>query len=136
MKIVLDCNIWISVLIGHQAKLMQRILTDARFDVYVCEELLAEIRDVCLRPKIRCHVSEEEMEAFFRIIHAFCRKAEIGHEADFPIRDPKDLCLLSLSDSIGADFIVTGDADLLDLKQYKRTKMLRLVEFRAFFVMP
>ena len=40
MKIILDCNIWISFLIGHQANLIQRILTDMRFDVYACDELL------------------------------------------------------------------------------------------------
>ena len=43
MKIILDCNIWISFLIGHQAQLIQKILTDTRFDVYVCDELLEEM---------------------------------------------------------------------------------------------
>lgn len=37
MKVILDCNIWISFLIGHQASLMQRILTDFRIDVLTCE---------------------------------------------------------------------------------------------------
>ena len=65
MKIILDCNIWISFLIGHQASLVQRILTDTRFDVYVCEELLEEIHNVCSRDKIRVRVSEDELDDFF-----------------------------------------------------------------------
>ena len=68
MKVILDCNIWISFLIGHQAKSIQQILTDTRFDVYICDELLEEIHDVCSRPKIRTRISDEELDDFFRII--------------------------------------------------------------------
>lgn len=129
MKIILDCNIWISFLIGHDAHLIQRILTDIRFDVYICDELLEEIHDVSSRAKIRNRISDEELDDFFRIIYAFCRMARIEQKAQSVICDPKDLYLLSLAESIGADYIVSGDADLLDLKQYQQTKMLRLVEY-------
>jgi predicted nucleic acid-binding protein len=30
MKVILDTNIWISFLLGHQTKLMRRILTDLK----------------------------------------------------------------------------------------------------------
>ncbi len=130
MKIILDCNIWISFLIGHQAQWIQRILTDLRFDVYVCDELLEEIHSVSSRDKIRARVSDEELDDFFRIIYAFCRIVKIEQKAQSEIRDPKDLYLLSLAESIGVDFVVSGDADLLDLKQHKQTKMLKLVDFK------
>lgn len=58
--------------------------------------------------------------------------AKIERQAQSEIRDPKDLYLLSLAESINADYIVSGDADLLDLKQHKQTKLLRLIEFRKF----
>ena len=130
MKIILDCNIWISFLIGHQAQWVQRILTDLRFDVYVCDELLEEIHSVSSRDKIRARVRDDELDDFFRIIYAFCRIVKIEQKAQSKIRDPKDLYLLSLAESIGADFVVSGDADLLDLKQHKQTKMLKLVDFK------
>ena len=130
MKIILDCNIWISLLIGHQALLVRQILTDTRFDVYACDELLEEIHDVCSREKIRTRVSVEEMDDFFRIIYAFSHIAKIEQKAQSEIRDPKDLYLLSLAESIQADCIVTGDADLLDLKQHKQTQMIKLADFR------
>lgn len=132
MKVILDCNIWISFLIGHQTNLIQQILTDMRFDVYVCDELLEEIHEVSSRPKIRTRISDEELDDFFRIIYAFCRMAKIERQAQSEIRDPKDLYLLSLAESIDADYIVSGDADLLDLKQHKQTQLLRLVDFRKF----
>lgn len=132
MKVILDCNIWISFLIGHQAKSIQQILTDTRFDVYICDELLEEIHDVCSRPKIRTRISDEELDDFFRIIYAFCHMAKIEQKALSEIRDPKDLYLLSLAESINANCIVSGDADLLDLKRHKQTKLLKLVDFRKF----
>ncbi len=133
MKIILDCNIWISLLIGHQALLVRQILTDVRFDVYACDELLEEIHDVCSREKIRTRVTDEEMDDFFRIIYAFSHMAKIEQKAQSEIRDPKDLYLLSLAESIEADSIITGDADLLDLKQHKQTQMIKLADFRKLF---
>ncbi len=133
MKIILDCNIWISLLIGHQAQLVRQILTNVRFDVYACDELLEEIHDVCSREKIRTRVTDEEMDDFFRIIYAFSHMAKIGQKAQSEIRDPKDLYLLSLAESIEADSIITGDADLLDLKQHKQTQMIKLADFRKLF---
>ncbi len=133
MKIILDCNIWISLLIGHQAQLVRQILTDVRFDVYACDELLEEIHDVCSREKIRTRVTDEEMNDFFRIIYAFSHMAKIEQKAQSEIRDPKDLYLLSLAESIEADSIITGDADLLDLKQHKQTQMIKLADFRKLF---
>lgn len=133
MKIILDCNIWISLLIGHQAQLVRQILTDVRFDVYACDELLEEIHDVCSREKIRTLVTDEEMDDFLRIIYAFSHMAKIEQKAQSEIRDPKDLYLLSLAESIEADSIITGDADLLDLKQHKQTQMIKLADFRKLF---
>lgn len=133
MKVILDCNIWISFLIGHHSGLMQHILTDSRFDIVVCNELLEELRDVCSRSKIRTYVSDEELDLFFRIIYAYCIPEEIKSKASYPIRDPKDLYLLSLAESVKADYLVSGDTDLLDVKQFKQTRILRLAEFRDGF---
>ena len=94
MKVIIDTNLWISFLIGHQTQLVRRMLTDLRFDVYVCSRLIEEIRDVA-------------------------------------IRDPKDLYLLALADTIGADYIVSGDADLTDLAKYNQTSIIKLADFKA-----
>jgi hypothetical protein len=134
MKIILDCNIWISFLIGHQTNSIQQILTDMRFDVYICDELLEEIHEVSSRPKILTRIGNDELDDFFRIIYAFCQMAKIERQAQSKIRDPKDLYLLSLAESIEADYIVSGDADLLDLQQHGQTKMIKLVDFKARFL--
>ena len=132
MKVIIDTNLWISFLIGHQTQLVRRMLTDLRFDVYVCSRLIEEIRDVASRDKIRKYVSESDLDDLLAIINAYCQFVTIEAEvAPTAIRDPKDLYLLALADTIGADYIVSGDADLTDLGQYNQTRIMKLADFKA-----
>ena len=132
MNVIIDTNLWISFLIGHQTQLVRRMLTDLRFDVYVCSRLIKEIRDVVSRDKIRKYVSEADLDDLLAIINAYCQFATIEAEvAPTAIRDPKDLYLLALADTIGADYIVSGDADLTDLGQYNQARIMKLADFKA-----
>ena len=135
MKVILDTNLWISFLIGHQTNLVRRMLTDLRFDVYVCAHLIEEIRNVANRDKIRRRVAASDVEDLLAIINAFCQFATI--ETKVPptaVRDPKDLYLLSLADTIGADYIISGDADLTDLGQHNQTKIIKLTDFKEMML--
>ncbi len=135
MKVILDTNLWISFLIGHQTQLLRRMLTDVRFDVYVCNRLVEEIRDVACRDKIRKYISPTDVEDLLSVIHAFCQYVQIETEASpSAIRDPKDLYLLSLAETIGADYIVSGDADLTDLGQHRQTRIVKLADFKAIML--
>lgn len=130
-KVIIDTNLWISFLIGHQTQVVRCLLTDSRFDVYVCPQLLEEIRDVAKRDKIRKYVTPFDLEDLMAIIYAFCKQTTITVEASTSaIRDPKDLYLLSLADTIGADYIVSGDADLTDIGLYKNTHIVKLADFK------
>lgn len=130
MKIILDTNIWISFLLSKQNFLLKRILTDMRFEVYVCKELINEIKSVSARGKIRKYVSEGDVNTLFEIISAFCQYDTITQQAKSNIRDKKDLYLLSFAESIDAFYIVSGDKDLTDLREYKNTKIITLTAFK------
>lgn len=130
-KVIIDTNLWISFLIGHQTQFVRGLLTDFRFDVYVCPQLIEEIRDVASRDKIRSRVSLADVDDLLNIINAFCQYVAIKTEApSSAIRDPKDLYLLSLADTIDADYIISGDADLTDLGKYNQTRIVKLADFK------
>ena len=134
-KVIIDTNLWISFLLGHQVQFVRQILTDRRFEVYVCARLIEEILDVANRDKIRKHLSPADLDDMLAIIHAYCQFATI--EADVAlsaVRDPKDLYLLALADTIGADYIVSGDADLTDLRKYHQTRIIKLNDFKQLFL--
>ena len=130
MKVILDCNIWISFLLSRQDCLLKRMLMDTRFDIYICEELLSEIINVARRDKIRKRVSENELQQLLKIIDAFCIKTTISQIAESIIRDPKDVYLLSLAETIDANYIVSGDKDLTDLNQHLKTRIVKLADFK------
>ena len=131
-KVIIDTNLWISFLIGHQTQFVRRILTDLRFDVYVCSRLIEEIRDVAGRDKICKHLGPADLGDLLAIIYAFCQFSTLEAEvAPGAVRDPKDLYLLALADTIDADYIVSGDADLTDLSQHNQTKIINLADFKA-----
>ena len=135
MKVILDTNLWISFLIGHQTNLVRRMLTDLRFDVYVCAHRIEEIRNVANRDKIRRRVAASDVEDLLAIINAFCQFAIIETEVSpTAVRDPKDLYLLSLADTIGADYIISGDTDLTDLGQHNQTKIIKLANFKEMML--
>lgn len=131
MKVILDTNIWISFLIGHQSQLMRSILTDRRIEVYVCPQLIAEIKDVASRGKIAKHLRPNDVTDMFAIINAFCQNTDITAEAAYnSVRDPKDVYLLSLAKTIGADYIVSGDTDLMIIGQHNKTRIINLSDFK------
>ncbi len=111
---------------------MRNVLTDEHIDVYVCPQLLYEIRDVAARTKIRSRVDEEDVEKLFELIPAYCINSKISKSSNFPIRDGKDLYLLSFAESIEADFIISGDKDLLDLGMCKNSRILSPSQFLSY----
>ena len=134
-KVIIDTNIWISFLLGYQVQLVRRMLTDSRFDIYVCQQLIEEICDVAKRDKISKNLGPTDLSDLLDIIYAFCQFASIESDVSMnATRDPKDLYLLSMADTIGADYIVSGDADLTDLGEYKKTKIIKLADFKTLML--
>lgn len=129
MNLIIDCNVWISFLLGFQKELFSLILQDSNIDIYVCSELIKEIHEVSERPKIQKYCKHGDVDRLFRIIKLYCKFTDIQYIAVSDIRDPKDLYLLSLSETVHADYIITGDADLTSLEEHKGTKILTPAEF-------
>ncbi len=131
MKVVFDTNIWVSFLIDKRLSLSQSLFNRPDIEIYYCVELEREYLDVTQRAKIRKYVGDKQIQRVHRLMVSTCRKCQKLILVDSSIRDQKDLYLLSLAETIKADVIVTGDADLLVLKQHKQTKMISFVDFKA-----
>ena len=61
-------------------------------------------------------------------LYDVCRFTDITVEAKSDIRDPKDLYLLSMAESVPVDYIVSGDHDLTDMKQHAGIPILKFTE--------
>lgn len=130
MKIVIDTNIWISFLIGKRLKQMQTLLLRDDIQVFVCDELLNEVIDVAKRPKLSKYISVEDIVLFEQLVRTFAFFEKIEQTSQLPVRDSKDLYLLSLCESIPADYILTGDDDLLSIDTENcKFKIMKFADF-------
>lgn len=129
MKVLFDTNLWISFMIGKQLSSLADVLLSSDLKVFVSEPLLEEIRKVIGRPKFDNLISERTRTFFFDMVSDVCYMTDITVRAESPIRDIKDLYLLSMAESVPVDYIVSGDKDLLVLKSHAGIPILSYSEF-------
>ena len=109
MKVILDTNIWISFLLGKRLSILKEIVEMEEVEIFVSNELISELRDVALRPKFKGKIALESILNLFELINAKCQFIDNYTDTDSMLRDVKDLYLLSMAESIPADYLVTGD---------------------------
>ena len=120
MKVVLDTNVVLSGLIapeGTPGRIVAAWL-EARFDVAMSIEQLAEIGRVLAYPKIQSRLKWDEprIEQFIRQLYIRSEVVDL-HSASVEVpRDPRDTPILATLIVSGADMLLTGDRDLLDLR--------------------
>ena len=125
MRLILDTNILLSALLsplGAPAKLLDA-WERKRFTLVACDGLIAELREVAVRPffRARLRVSATELlAAGLRDFSFFCRDLPSGVVAP----DPKDSYLLALAETSHAEFLVTGYKQLLSLRHHKSTQII------------
>lgn len=128
MKILFDTNLWISFMIGKRLLSLADLLCRHDIEIYMSEQQLDEIRTVIARPKFDKLISAETRYYFFEMVYDVCLFTDITIEAQSDIRDPNDLYLLSMAESVPVDYIVSGDKDLTDLGSHAGIPILKYSE--------
>jgi putative PIN family toxin of toxin-antitoxin system len=125
MRLILDTNILLSAFLsplGAPAKLLDA-WERKTFTLVACDALIAELSDVAGRPFFRARLRASAVEllaAGLRDFSFFCQNLPSGPIAP----DPKDSYLLALAEASQAEFLVTGDKQLLSLKQHQSTRII------------
>ena len=127
-RVVIDTNIWISFLIGKHLAGLHRHIDSGRVKVVTCEEQLRELAEVLSRPRIRKYISDVQAETFLDLL---CEIALMVEPVQGPTicRDPKDDYLLYMAIAARADYLVSGDNDLLTLDYIVDTKIITYTDF-------
>ena len=127
-RFILDTNLWINFLIKKDFSIIEELLCDDRFTLLFSRELLDEFLDVVQRPKFHKYFSASSIEIALEIIVDFSEFVNVTTEVEL-CRDIKDNYLLALAIDGKANYLVTGDFDLLDLKMVDRTKIITISNF-------
>jgi putative PIN family toxin of toxin-antitoxin system len=124
LRCVFDTNVLVSALLLNNSKPRMALdLALRRGKILLTFSTLAELYDVLSRKKLRRYIHEEDIRRF---LAALTREAE-WVDINVPIvacRDPKDDKFLELAVCGQAEYIVTGDADLIALHPFRGIQIL------------
>ncbi len=125
---VFDNNVLVSaaLLTGVPRKAFDKLLDNGV--VLVSVPVLLELAEVLSREKFDKYVTHDERMRFMVGFLKVAAMIETG-EAITACRDPKDDKLLELAVSGKADFLVTGDKDLLVLNPFRGVEIITPREF-------
>jgi uncharacterized protein len=129
-KLIVDTNIWISFLIGKSLKGLQYYINDQSVVIISCDEQIHELTEVFSKPKINKHFTLDQIDEFFDLFLEAAEIISLKTKTDL-CRDPKDNYLLSLALDANADYLITGDNDLLVLEKMGNTRIISYAEFET-----
>lgn len=130
IRIVLDTNWYVSASINRKSRrTLYHLLIDERLQILYTDRLLEEFSEVIYRPKFEKIIVAEQIRRFVRLILPVLEYVELKTPIVLS-RDPKDNFLLSLSKDGNAEYLVTGDPDLLVIGQFEKTQIVTMAEFQ------
>jgi uncharacterized protein len=132
-KIIVDSNIWVSFLIGKNLKGLQNQIDSQFIKIITCNEQLYELSEVFKKPKIKKYFSQEQVIEFFELLDESSENFHIKTKTNI-CRDPKDNYLVSLAIDSRADYLITGDKDLLELEKIGETTILKFSDFNKIII--
>ncbi|NBC04346.1 MAG: putative toxin-antitoxin system toxin component, PIN family [Bacteroidetes bacterium] len=128
MRLILDTNLWISFLISSNYEKLDELLFNQECKLLFSQELLEEFISVAKRPKLKKYISAEDLAYLLDTFDEVAEFVKVTSEIK-ECRDPKDNFLLSLAVDGKADYLLTGDNDLLVLKRIGNTKIETISDF-------
>lgn len=128
IKAIIDTNLFISFLIGKKLKGLKQRLTDASIELIFAEQNILEIKIVTSREKFRKYFDQNQVDDLIHFIQTTGKVHQIT-EVPKVCRDPKDDFLLELAKISSADYLVTGDKDLIDMRNIGQTAIVTVEIF-------
>ncbi len=130
IRAVLDTNLLISYLLTN-GETISRIMIhweQGHFVYLQSPQMLDELIDVIHRPRLRRYMKTDP-QPLLDVIEMDAEPTQGKLVLPGACRDPKDDKFIACAVEGNADYIVTGDKDLLDLGVYQAIKMVRPRDF-------
>jgi len=127
-RAVLDTNVWVSALLwkGNPHKILLMAL-ECKIEIVTSTDILDEVERVLRLDKF--NLDEEEIKGLLKVVYGASKIIDIGENFDIKIRDVKDKIITDCALNGNADFVVSGDKDLLDLRLVENVRIVNPKEF-------
>lgn len=131
MKVIFDTNVFLSAIMygGKISRVHNFCLANTQ--IYTSAFILGEIEEKLID---KFGVEDSKVEYILSEIASTCLVVIPTGTIPEICRDKDDNNILHLAKFIHADFIITGDHDLLDLKFFKKTEIISPAGFSKRFI--
>ena len=130
---VIDTNLFVSGLFGQNSitERLQELWITQEFQLSTSLEIMKEVSRVLQYPRVKKYLIDDDETAkrFFRLVFRKSVIARDTFQTDKIIDDPTDNKFLACALETKADYIVSGDNHLLELKHYQG---IQIVDARTF----
>lgn len=126
-RVVINTNVYISGIFW--AGPSREVLDLARagiIEVYTSQEILDELKEKLTK---KFNLDPEEADFFVFDMMTFTRQVTIQKKMVVVKEDPEDDKFIECVVECEADYLVSGDKHLLDLKTYGKTKIMKPKDF-------
>jgi putative PIN family toxin of toxin-antitoxin system len=132
--VIFDTNALLPLLLGatHRAKNLRRAWQARRFELFITPQILTEAERVLTYPRVRRNfgLTRTEIETVLTVLQTNARLLPGLYEGITTVQtDITDNIFLTAALEIGADYLVSQDAHLLNLKYYQGTQIISLAQF-------
>jgi len=133
VRAVIDTNVLISAIFwtGSPKRLLNRVRR-GEVTFVTSRVLLDELKEILVRPDKPFKLSEEEADRVVKAIQNVAEVVETQSQVRV-CRDEKDNKVLECAVDGRAEWIITGDAHLLELQSFKNVRIVTVAEFLRRF---
>lgn len=123
IQLVIDTNVFVSALISTRS-IPALLLDEAgkKYMLFISKEILGEVEEVVSRKKFG--FSTQKISSAMEAIMSFSEIINPEIKVDVIKSDPDDNKILECAIACNAQYIVSGDSHLLDLKEYGSIKII------------
>jgi putative PIN family toxin of toxin-antitoxin system len=133
IRAVLDANVYVSAAVrpqGPPGLIVNRFLRSGSFEIVVSKAIVEEVLRALSYPRVRKYIRPGlDPELWFEDIVVLSHLVAGEREVEGASRDRDDDKYIAAAIEGRAGFVVAGDSDLLDLRQYED---IRIVSPRVF----
>lgn len=132
LRVVLDTNQFVSALLNPEGPAFEILKAsglkgEQKYELVISDEILSEFRKVISYPRIqKLHKwSKEKVEIFITLLKEIAHIDESQSRERIIIEDPDDDKFFHLAIKTGAQYIVSRDIHLLNVKEFRGVRVLK-----------
>ena len=132
IKVVLDSNIYISgILFNGNPRIILDLAIKGRIQVYISPEILSELKDVLSKKKF--NFSPNIIQSIISEIESITTLIVPLKRYNIVTRDSDDNIIVDCAMESNAEYIITGDNDLLSINEFRNIRIIKPVDFLELY---